>query len=53
MLYAVLENLGYKQMVTFFRAQGVLRYFIGRRKWEYVTHTGKGTTGRVAVTHEA
>ena len=51
-LYAVIENVGYKQMVTFFRAQGVLRYFFGRRKWEYVVHTGKGATGRVAVAHE-
>ncbi len=45
--YAVLENLGYRQMVTFFRAQGVLQYFTGLRGWELVTH--RGFRARVAV----
>ena len=40
MLYAILENLGYRQMVTFFRAQGVLQYFTGLRGWEVVAHRG-------------
>jgi hypothetical protein len=47
MEYAVLENLGYRQMVTFFRAQGVLQYFTGLRGWELVTHRGFRT--RIAV----
>ncbi len=38
--YAVLENLGYRQMVTLFRAQGVLQYFTGLREWELVKHRG-------------
>lgn len=40
MLYAVIENLGYRQLITLFRAQGVLRYLLGQRKWEKVEHTG-------------
>ena len=51
-MYAVLENLGYRQMVTFFRAQGVLQYFTGLRTWEVVEHRGLGP--RVAVAdHES
>jgi cellulose synthase/poly-beta-1,6-N-acetylglucosamine synthase-like glycosyltransferase len=38
--YALIENLGYRQMVTLFRAQGVLRYLLGQKKWERVEHTG-------------
>ncbi len=38
--YAFVENFGYRQLTTFYRAQGVLQYFTGRRKWELVVHTG-------------
>ena len=38
--YAFLENLGYRQLVSIYRAQGVLRYFRGARKWEVVEHAG-------------
>ena len=41
--FAVLENLGYRQIVTLFRAQGVLRYFTGLRQWEKVEHKGVGS----------
>lgn len=40
MSYAVIENLGYRQMVTLFRAHGVLQYFAGRKRWEAVQHKG-------------
>jgi cellulose synthase/poly-beta-1,6-N-acetylglucosamine synthase-like glycosyltransferase len=40
--YAVLENLGYRQMVSLFRAQGVLRYMLGTRGWEVVSKGGVG-----------
>jgi cellulose synthase/poly-beta-1,6-N-acetylglucosamine synthase-like glycosyltransferase len=40
MYYSVLESVGYRQMVTFFRAHGILRYFSGGRKWEMVVHKG-------------
>jgi cellulose synthase/poly-beta-1,6-N-acetylglucosamine synthase-like glycosyltransferase len=47
MSYAVIENLGYRQMVTLFRAHGVLQYFAGRKRWEAVQH--KGIDRRVAT----
>ena len=45
MLFAVIENVGYRQVVTFFRAAGVLQAFRGRRwnRWEVVEHEGLGT----------
>jgi cellulose synthase/poly-beta-1,6-N-acetylglucosamine synthase-like glycosyltransferase len=51
MLYAVIENLGYRQIVTFFRAYGVLQAFRGRRKqqWEHIEHTGFRTDRPVTV----
>ena len=42
MSYAVIENLGYRQMVALFRAHGVLQYFFGRKRWEAVQHKGLG-----------
>jgi cellulose synthase/poly-beta-1,6-N-acetylglucosamine synthase-like glycosyltransferase len=38
--YAVLENIGYRQLVLFFRVQGVFRFLTGFRKWERVVHVG-------------
>jgi cellulose synthase/poly-beta-1,6-N-acetylglucosamine synthase-like glycosyltransferase len=38
--YAIIENFGYRQMITFIRAQGVVRYFLGVRTWEQVAHRG-------------
>jgi cellulose synthase/poly-beta-1,6-N-acetylglucosamine synthase-like glycosyltransferase len=38
--YSVIEGLGYRQIMAFFRAQGVLQYFWGSRKWEVVVHKG-------------
>jgi len=38
--YAVLENIGYRQLVLFYRVQGVLRFVTGFRKWEKVAHVG-------------
>ncbi len=42
MIFAVLENIGYRQIVTFFRANGVLQSFRKRHKkrWEHVEHHG-------------
>lgn len=39
-LYAFLENIGYRQAVSVARAHGVLQYFTGRRRWELVSHKG-------------
>lgn len=38
--YSVIEGLGYRQVMAFFRAQGVLQYFYGSNKWETVVHKG-------------
>jgi hypothetical protein len=47
MIYAVIENIGYRQMVTLFRAHGVLQYFTGRKRWELVQHRGVQTAVEV------
>ncbi len=46
--FAVIENFGYRQMVSIFRAQGVFRYALGLRKWEKVVHTGIGAPETLA-----
>ncbi len=40
--YSVLENFGYRQMLAFFRAQGVWQYFTGPKRWEVVLKSGAG-----------
>jgi hypothetical protein len=40
LLFAFLENLGYRQMVLYYRFQGVLRFLTGFRQWEKVVHVG-------------
>jgi cellulose synthase/poly-beta-1,6-N-acetylglucosamine synthase-like glycosyltransferase len=37
---AALENLGYRQLVLYYRFQGVLSFLIGNRRWEKVAHVG-------------
>jgi cellulose synthase/poly-beta-1,6-N-acetylglucosamine synthase-like glycosyltransferase len=50
--FAVIENFGYRQMVSLFRAQGVMRYVTGLHKWETVVH--KGVQGNMALAeHES
>jgi cellulose synthase/poly-beta-1,6-N-acetylglucosamine synthase-like glycosyltransferase len=46
-LFSLVENFGYRQMVTFFRAQGVLQYVMGSRKWELVAHRGLETSAEL------
>ena len=38
--YAVLENIGYRQLVLYYRVQGVWRFLRGFRQWERVVHVG-------------
>ncbi len=40
LLFAVLENIGYRQMVLYFRFQGTIRFLTGFGEWEKVTHIG-------------
>jgi cellulose synthase/poly-beta-1,6-N-acetylglucosamine synthase-like glycosyltransferase len=40
LVYAVIENIGYRQVVLYYRVQGVLKFIFGFRQWEKVTHVG-------------
>ncbi len=42
-LYAVLENFGYRQLILWFRLQGYLKFHAGSHQWEKVVH-GAATT---------
>ena len=43
MAFAIIENVGYRQVLSIFRVQGVFRYFAGVRRWEKVEHRGIGS----------
>ena len=38
LLYAALENIGYRQLVALFRVQGFFQYLRGKKTWEVVHH---------------
>jgi len=42
--YAMLENIGYRQLILFFRVQGILRFLVGSHRWEKVIHEGQSLT---------
>jgi hypothetical protein len=37
----MLENVGYRQLILFFRVQGILKFLVGSRRWEKVMHEGQ------------
>jgi cellulose synthase/poly-beta-1,6-N-acetylglucosamine synthase-like glycosyltransferase len=39
--YGMLENVGYRQLILFFRVQGILKFLVGSRRWEKVMHEGQ------------
>ena len=43
--FAVLENLGYRQLVLYYRFQGIIKFLFGSRRWEKVAHAGAGAQG--------
>jgi len=43
LLYAVLENFGYRQLTLWFRVQGYLKLLAGSRQWEKVVHGAANT----------
>lgn len=48
-VYGVLENFGYRQMLALWRTQAVLRFFLsGERKWEVVSKKGFSVHGERA-----
>ncbi len=40
LIYAVIENFGYRQVVLFYRFQGLVRFVTGFQQWEKVVHVG-------------
>lgn len=38
--YATFENLGYRQLVLYYRVQGLWRFITGFQEWEKVVHVG-------------
>jgi hypothetical protein len=42
LLFAFVENLGFRQVVLFYRFQGLWRFLAGFRAWEKVAHVGAG-----------
>jgi hypothetical protein len=39
--YAMLENVGYRQLILFFRVQGTMKFLVGSHRWEKVMHKGE------------
>jgi cellulose synthase/poly-beta-1,6-N-acetylglucosamine synthase-like glycosyltransferase len=42
--YGMLENVGYRQLVLFFRVEGVLKFLVGSHRWEKVMHEGEAVS---------
>jgi hypothetical protein len=40
---AICENIGYRQLVLYYRFQGVMKFVTGSRRWEKVAHVGAAT----------
>jgi cellulose synthase/poly-beta-1,6-N-acetylglucosamine synthase-like glycosyltransferase len=43
LVYALLENFGYRQVVLWYRFEGVVRFLTGFRRWEKVVHVAAQT----------
>ncbi|MEJ5338135.1 MAG: glycosyltransferase [Aquificaceae bacterium] len=41
-LYGIMQNLGYRQLNSFWRLQATIKYIAGYRRWEYVKKKGSG-----------
>lgn len=41
LVYAVLENFGYRQLIMLYRMQGFIQFVRGKKKWEFVRHAVK------------
>jgi ABC-type uncharacterized transport system permease subunit len=46
--YAMLENVGYRQLILFFRVEGILKFLVGSHRWEKVMHEGKSRSPSAA-----
>jgi cellulose synthase/poly-beta-1,6-N-acetylglucosamine synthase-like glycosyltransferase len=45
LVFAMFENIGYRQLVLYFRFQGILKFLAGSRRWEKVSHLGATAEG--------
>ncbi len=45
LVFAMFENIGYRQLVLYYRFQGVLKFLAGSRHWEKVAHIGAPAEG--------
>jgi cellulose synthase/poly-beta-1,6-N-acetylglucosamine synthase-like glycosyltransferase len=45
LVFAMFENIGYRQLVLYYRFQGVLKFLAGSRHWEKVAHVGAPAEG--------
>jgi hypothetical protein len=46
--YAMLENVGYRQLILFFRVEGILKFLVGSHRWEKVMHEGQSLSPSAA-----
>jgi len=53
LVYALLENFGYRQIVLWFRFEGVMRFLVGSHRWEKVVHVAGGERAEVGVEESA
>jgi len=44
---AMLENAGYRQLILFFRVEGILKFLVGSHRWEKVMHKGQSLSSGV------
>jgi cellulose synthase/poly-beta-1,6-N-acetylglucosamine synthase-like glycosyltransferase len=44
LVYGMLENIGYRQLILFFRIEGTLKFLVGSHRWEKVMHRGESLT---------
>jgi cellulose synthase/poly-beta-1,6-N-acetylglucosamine synthase-like glycosyltransferase len=42
--YGMLENIGYRQIILFFRIEGIMKFLVGSHRWEKVMHRGESVT---------
>lgn len=43
LFFAFIENIGYRQLMLYYRFQGIIRFITGFQEWEKVTHVGAQT----------
>ncbi len=43
--YAMVESIGYRQLILLYRFQGTLQFFFGFARWEKVAHRGESQKG--------